>query len=61
MNRSYTDQQRRRALEVYKRTQSVTKTARELGYTGKWTLYKWLRERQLRLTYLSYCRAPCTR
>ncbi|MFW9215750.1 transposase, partial [Corynebacterium amycolatum] len=26
MNRSYTKEQRRRALQVYKRTQSVTKT-----------------------------------
>lgn len=32
MNRSYTDQQRRRAIEVYKRTQSVTKTTRQLGF-----------------------------
>ena len=44
MNRSYTKEQRRRALQVYKRTQSVTKTVRELGYPGRWTLYKWLRE-----------------
>ncbi len=38
MNRSYTKEQRRRALQVYKRTQSVTKTVRELGYPGRWTL-----------------------
>ena len=44
MNRSYTKEQRRRALQVYKRIQSVTKTVRELGYPGRWTLYKWLRE-----------------
>ena len=44
MKRSYTDQQRRKAIEVYKRTQSVTKTTRQLGYPGRWTLYKWLRE-----------------
>lgn len=44
MNRSYTKEQRRRALQVYKRTQSVTKAVRELGYPGRWTLYKWLRE-----------------
>ncbi|MGP3702042.1 hypothetical protein [Corynebacterium diphtheriae] len=44
MNRSYTKEQRRRALQVYKRTQSVTKTVRDLGYPGRWTLYKWLRE-----------------
>ncbi|WP_197688286.1 terminase gpP N-terminus-related DNA-binding protein, partial [Corynebacterium belfantii] len=31
-------------MRVYKRTQSVTKTVRELGYPGRWTLYKWLRE-----------------
>ncbi|OMP98476.1 transposase, partial [Corynebacterium amycolatum] len=28
MNRSYTKEQRRRALQVYKRIQSVTKTVR---------------------------------
>ncbi|OLN14605.1 transposase, partial [Corynebacterium diphtheriae] len=44
MNRSYTKKQRRRALQVYKHTESVTKTVRELGYPGQWTLYKWLRE-----------------
>ncbi|AEX82902.1 transposase-like protein [Corynebacterium diphtheriae VA01] len=44
MNRSYTNTQKRTALRVYKRTQSVTKTVRELGYPGRWTLYKWLRE-----------------
>lgn len=44
MNRSYTHQQRQTALKVYKRTQSVTKTIRELGYPGAWTLYKWLRQ-----------------
>ncbi|MBG9334720.1 transposase, partial [Corynebacterium belfantii] len=31
MNRSYTNTQKRTALRVYKRTQSVTKTVRELG------------------------------
>ena len=44
MNRSYTKQQRRRALQVYRSTQSVTKTVRELGYPGRWTLHKWLRQ-----------------
>lgn len=44
MNRSYTKEERRRAIQVYKRTQSVTKTIRELGYPGAWTLYKWLRQ-----------------
>lgn len=43
MNRSYTDQRRRRAIEVYKSIQAVTKTTRQLGYPGRWTLYKWLR------------------
>lgn len=39
----YTPAQRARALEVYRRTQSVTKTIRILGYPGRWTLYSWLR------------------
>lgn len=44
MNRSYTRQQRRTAIKVHKRTQSVTKTISELGNPGAWTLYKWLRQ-----------------
>lgn len=31
MNRSYTKEQRRRALQVYKRSQSVTKTVRDFS------------------------------
>lgn len=44
-NIRYTDAQRRKALEVFDRTQSVTKTVRELGYPGRWTLHRWIRER----------------
>ncbi|ENO17452.1 IS element transposase [Schaalia cardiffensis F0333] len=40
----YSDEQRRLALRVYRRTRSVTKTVRELGFSGRWTSYKWLRE-----------------
>lgn len=42
----YTPEQRARALAVYRRTQSVTKTVRVLGYPGRWTLYSWLRNPQ---------------
>ena len=38
------DEQCRLALRVYRRTRSVTKTVRELGFSGRWSLYKWLRE-----------------
>ena len=34
-----------KALEVFDRTQSATKTVRELGYPGRWTLHRWIRER----------------
>lgn len=44
-NVRYTDAQRLKALEVFDRTQSATKTVRELGYPGRWTLYRWIRER----------------
>lgn len=44
-NIRYTDAQRFKALEVFDRTQSVTKTVRELGYPGRWTLHRWIRER----------------
>lgn len=44
-NIRYTDAQRLKALEVFDRTQSVTKTVRELGYPGRWTLHRWIRER----------------
>lgn len=42
----YSDEQRRLALRVYRRTRSVTKTVRELGFPGRWTLYQWLRDSQ---------------
>ena len=44
MNRSYTLQQRRKAVAEYRHTKSVTKTIRNLGYPARWTLHKWLRE-----------------
>ena len=44
-NVRYTDTQRLKALEVFDRTQSATKTVRELGYPGRWTLHRWIRER----------------
>ncbi|CAB0605957.1 transposase [Corynebacterium diphtheriae] len=44
-NMRYTDAQRLKALEVFDRTQSATKTVRELGYPGRWTLYRWIRQR----------------
>lgn len=44
-NVRYTDAQRLKALEVFDRTQSATKTVRELAYPGRWTLHRWIRER----------------
>ena len=44
-NARYTNAQRLKALEVFDRTQSATKTVRELGYPGRWTLHRWIRER----------------
>ena len=44
MNVSYSREQRREALRVYRRTGSVTKTILLLGYPGRWTLHKWIRE-----------------
>ncbi|EFG46668.1 hypothetical protein HMPREF0183_2048 [Brevibacterium mcbrellneri ATCC 49030] len=41
---SYTKEQRRLALRVFKRTKSVTKTIRELGYPGRRTMHRWVRE-----------------
>ncbi|EFG48432.1 hypothetical protein HMPREF0183_0285 [Brevibacterium mcbrellneri ATCC 49030] len=32
------------ALRVFKRTQSVTKMIRELGYPGRRTMHRWVRE-----------------
>ncbi|WP_299295254.1 IS3 family transposase [uncultured Mobiluncus sp.] len=44
MNVSYSREQRREALKVYRRTGSVFKTILLLGYPGRWTLHKWIRE-----------------
>ncbi|EFG48669.1 hypothetical protein HMPREF0183_0084 [Brevibacterium mcbrellneri ATCC 49030] len=44
MSRSYTKEQRREAFRVFKRTKSVTKTIRELGYPGQRTMHRWVRE-----------------
>lgn len=44
-NIRYTNAQRVKALEVFDRTQSATKTVRELGYPGRWTLHRWIRQR----------------
>ncbi|WP_087070649.1 IS3 family transposase [Actinotignum timonense] len=41
--RTYTREQIRKALTTYQRTQSVTATVRKLGYPGRDTLYKWIR------------------
>lgn len=41
----YWNEYRLKALEVFDRTQSATKTVRELGYPGRWTLHRWIRER----------------
>lgn len=40
-NIRYTNAQRLKALEVFDRTQCVTKTVCELGYPGRWTLHRW--------------------
>lgn len=44
-NIRYTNAQRLKALEAFGRTQSVTKTVRELGYPGRWTIHRWIRQR----------------
>lgn len=44
-NVRYTDAQRLKTLEVFDRTQSATKTVRELGYPGRWTLHRWIKKR----------------
>lgn len=44
-NVRYTDAQRLEALEVFDRTQSAIKTVRELGCPGRWTLHRWIRQR----------------
>ena len=41
----YTNAQRLKALEVFDTTQSANKTVRELGYPGRWTLHRWIRQR----------------
>lgn len=43
-NVAYTAEQRKQALKTYRRTKSVTKTIRILGYPGRWTLHKWIRQ-----------------
>lgn len=45
-NIRYTNAQRLKALQVFGRTQSATKTVRELGYPGRWTLHRWIRQRR---------------
>ncbi len=45
-NIRYTNAQRLKALEVFDRTQSATKTVRELGYPGRWTLHRWIGQRR---------------
>lgn len=44
-NRRYTPEEKKAALQKFDQTQSATKTVRALGYPGRWTLHKWLRER----------------
>ncbi|CAB0569621.1 transposase [Corynebacterium diphtheriae] len=44
-NVRYTDTQRLKALEVFDITQSATKTVHELGYPDRWTLHRWIKER----------------
>lgn len=44
-NIRYTNAQRLKSLEVFDKTQSATKTVRELGNPGRWTLHRWIRQR----------------
>lgn len=44
-NRKYTPEEKKAALKKFDQAQSATKTVRALGYPGRWTLHKWLRER----------------
>lgn len=44
-NIRYTNAQQVEALEVFDRTQSATKTVRELGYPGRWTVHRCIRQR----------------
>ena len=41
----FTNQKRIRALQLYEETHSVTEAIRILGYPGRQTLYKWIREK----------------
>lgn len=45
-NTRYTNAQRLKALEVFDRAQSATKTIRELDYPGRGTLHRWIRQRR---------------
>lgn len=44
MNRRYTLEERKTAVAEYRRTKSITKTVRNLGFPGRWTLHQWIRE-----------------
>lgn len=39
-----TYEKRIRALQLYEQTKSVTETIRVLGYPGRQTLYRWIKE-----------------
>ena len=43
----YTTEDRRRALEIYKETDSVAKTIQILEYPGRSTLFRWIHEERL--------------
>ncbi|WP_286161052.1 hypothetical protein [Arthrobacter sp. MYb213] len=40
MNRRYTLEERKAAVAEFRRTKSITKPVRNLGYPGRWTLHK---------------------
>ncbi|WP_075724157.1 hypothetical protein [Corynebacterium aquilae] len=44
-NRKYSAREVATALKKYDELKSMTKTVRALGYPGRWTLHKWVRER----------------
>lgn len=44
MNRSYSLDGRKSAVAEYRRTKSIVETFRNLSHSGRWTLYKYLRE-----------------
>ena len=57
----FTDAKRIRALQTYEDTHSVTETIRVLGYPGRQTMYKWIRERnQPKKMKSSACRSKST-